>query len=192
LGGDASPSRRRGRTLPWKEIAMTGRDAPIDRRMLLGGIALAMLGLLLALARLELVSFELLAAWWPLALAGFGAYRALTREGEERRGGVWLILVASWLLLNTLRIGGFWWTDSWPLMPILIGLFQIAWPERGEHRFGGFVMVGIGLWLLLATRNVWGLELATSWPLVLVFGGTAIALRALLQAWYGATRRSAS
>ena len=171
---------------------MTGRDATIDRRMLLGGLALALLGLLLALARLELVSFEALASWWPLGLAGLGAYRLATRTGEERRGGAWLMVVAAWLLLNTLRIGGFWWTDSWPLMPLLIGAFQIAWPERGEDRFGGFVLVGIGLWLLLATRNVMGLELATSWPLVLVFIGTAIALRALLQGWHGATRRSRS
>ena len=171
---------------------MTGRDAPIDRRMLLGGIALALLGMLLALARFELVSFEALASWWPLGLAGLGAYRLATRTGEERRGGAWLMVVAGWLLLNTLRIGGFWWTDSWPLMPLLIGVFQVAWPERGEDRFGGFVLVGIGLWLLLATRNVMGLELATSWPLVLVFLGTAIALRAVLQAWStaGARRRT--
>ena len=171
---------------------MTGRDATIDRRMLLGGLALALLGLLLALARLELVSFEALASWWPLGLAGLGAYRLATRTGEERRGGAWLMVVAAWLLLNTLRIGGFWWTDSWPLMPLLIGAFQIAWPERGEDRFGGFVLVGIGLWLLLATRNVMGLELVSSWPLVLVFIGTLIALRALLQGWHGATRRSRS
>ena len=171
---------------------MTGPESTIDRRMLLGGVALAALGLLLALARLDLVSFEALASWWPLAVAGVGAYRVSTHRGEERRGGVWLLVVAGWLLLNTLRIGGLWWTNSWPLMPILIGLFQIVWPERGEHRFGGFILVGIGSWMLLATHHVMGLELATSWPLVLVFIGTAIALRALLQAWYGATRSKRS
>ena len=62
-----------------------------------------------------------------------------------------------------------------------------------DHRMllGGIALALLGL--LLATRNVWGLALATSWPLALVFGGTAIALRALLQARSAAgVRRSAS
>jgi hypothetical protein len=184
--------RRRGRSLQWKEIAMTGRDATIDRPMLLGGIALAAVGVLLALARLDVVSGEALAPWWPLFLAGFGAYRLATRRGEERRGGAWLMVVAAWLLLNTLRLGGLWWSNSWPLLPLLLGLFQIAWPEAKGERFGGFLLAGIGLWLLLATRHVIGLDLSTSWPLVLVFGGSAIALRALTQAWTRAAGRRSS
>jgi hypothetical protein len=171
---------------------MTGRDSTIDRSMLLGGIALALVGLLLTLAKLDLVSREVLAPWWPLALAGIGAYRLATREGEVRRGGAWLMVVAAWLLLNTLRLGGFWFANSWPLLPLMLGLFQIAWPEAKADRFGGFVLAGIGTWLLLATRHVMGLELATSWPLVLVFVGVAIALRALVQAWSRAARRRPS
>ena len=172
---------------------MTGRDwTAVDRRMLFGGVALALLGLVLALTQLGLVSGEALAPWWPLALTAFGVFQLVSRSREAQRGGAWLVLLSAWLLVNTLRVGGLWWGSSWPLLPLLLGLFQIAWPEKSAGRFGGFILTGIGAWLLLATRHVLGLELATSWPLVLVFVGSAIALRALVQAVSGVARRRPS
>jgi hypothetical protein len=173
-------------------MVMTARESNVDRPALVGGIALAVLGVLLALARLDLVPGEVLAPWWPLLLAAFGAYRLVSGSAEARRGGAWMLVLAGWMLLNTLGIAGLWWSNSWPLLPLLLGLFQIAWPEGRGERFGGLVLVAIGLWLLLATRGVLGLDLSTSWPLVLVFVGVAIALRALSQARSRAAGRRTS
>lgn len=170
---------------------MTARASTVDLSLLVGGIALAAVGVLLALARLDLVSGEALAPWWPLLVAAFGLYRLASRSAEARRGGAWTLVLAGWLLLNTLRLGGLGWSNSWPLVPLLLGLFQVAWPQDRGDRFGGFLLAGIGLWLLLSTRGVMGLEIATSWPLVLVFAGVAIAARALSQGLSrGLARRS--
>jgi hypothetical protein len=161
---------------------MTDRDTITDRRTLFVGGALILAGLVLGLRELDLLPGDAISTWWALLIAGFGAYRVVTQEGQARRGGALLMLFAGWLLLNILHVGGLGFRNSWPLVPLLLGLFGIVWPAPDGDRFGSLVLAGIGLWTLLGTRGVVGLDLATSWPLLLLFIGLAIVLRALLQA----------
>jgi hypothetical protein len=93
-----------------------------------------------------------------------------------------VVLVGLWLLITTLGLFGFGWTNSWPLMILAAGLLDVVWPTPDDDRFDGFVWVAVGGWLLLTVRHLFGLSWRDSWPLLLVFVGVAIVLKALLQA----------
>jgi hypothetical protein len=167
--------------------AETSPATQTDRRTLLAGLALTVVGLALALANLDLLPTDRVFAWWPLAIAGAGLYRMVTGEGERRQSGAWWLVFAGWLLLSTLHIGGLAFSNSWPLLPLLAGLFSLAWPSPGHDRLGGLILAGVGVWLWMSTRNVLGLDFGNSWPLLLVFVGLAMALGALVRLASGLT-----
>jgi hypothetical protein len=105
------------------------------------------------------------------------------RDAEAaRRSGAVLVVVGCWQLINTLELWGFHWSNSWPLMPLFLGLLWLAWPFGDEDRGAGAVMAGVGLWLLCNTRDLFGLTWSNSWPLLLVFVGLSMVVRAIVQA----------
>ena len=161
--------------------------APADRRTLFAGLALTVVGLALALANLDLLPTERLWAWWPLLVAGAGLYAVVNGEGEKRQSGAWWMLFSGWLLLNTLHVGGLAFSNSWPLLPLVAGLFSLAWPSPGHDRLGGLILTGVGVWLWMSTRHVLGLDFGSSWPLLLVFVGLAMVLWALVRLASGLT-----
>lgn len=162
---------------------MSETTSRVDRQTFFWGILLLTAGIVLGLAELALLAYADLWEWWPLALVAFGLGRLITCPNTKcRRTGVWLALVGCWLLLNTLSLFGFHWSDSWPLLLIGGGLLDVVWPTPDDDRYDGFVWLAIGGWLLLNTRDILDFTWRDSWPLLLVFVGAAIVLKALLQA----------
>jgi hypothetical protein len=60
--------------------------------------------------------------------AGGGERRRPIHPGKLAWGAV-LIVLGGWLLVNTLGLLGFWWSNSWPLILIAIGLVQFVEPS---------------------------------------------------------------
>lgn len=94
---------------------------------LIAGLILIGLGTCFLLYELGMIDFAFPWRWWPLILVAIGAGKAVTaNDGDEVRGGVWMILVGTWLLTNFQNWFGLSWQTSWPLMIVAAGL-MIAW-----------------------------------------------------------------
>jgi hypothetical protein len=167
------------------------RDTRIERGPLALGLWLMTVGVILALARLDLVEIHDVAPWWPLVVvaAGIGV-ATLGGAGESRRNGVWISLVGCWLLVNTLELGGFRWWSSWPLMVMMVGALQLVWPTADRDRAGGFITLAIGGWLLISVHGWFGLGWGTSWPILLVLMGAGMVIKAFARATNVARRTS--
>jgi hypothetical protein len=157
-------------------------NAKIERRPLAAGVGLMIAGSLLAVAQLDLLEVSELVPLWPLIVVGVGVAMATAGGRDARRSGAWVALIGAWLLVNTLEVGGFNWWTSWPLVVILAGAFEVAWPNAGEARGSGLFTIAIGVWLLVATQGWFGLGWRDSWPVLLVLVGSSMVGRALLQA----------
>jgi hypothetical protein len=162
---------------------MSEPDRQVDRQPLFWGVLLVVVGVLFTLFELQLVAWWHFGQWWPLVVVAAGVGRiAASAEAKGRRGGVWVVIVGVWLLITTLGVLDFGWTDSWPLLIVAGGLIDVLWPTPEDDRYDGFVWLAVGCWLLLTVRHFFGLTWRDSWPLLLVFVGAAIVLKALLQA----------
>lgn len=94
---------------------------------LVAGLILIGLGVCFLLFNLGLIDFEIPWRWWPLILVAIGAGKLVTAaDSDEVRGGAWLLLVGTWLLINVQGWFGLSWHNSWPLMIMAAGL-MIAW-----------------------------------------------------------------
>lgn len=94
---------------------------------LVAGVILIALGGFFLLFNLGMVEWDLPWEWWPLILVAIGAGRLVTARGhDDRRGGLWMILIGAWLLINFLNLFGLGWHNSWPLMIIAAG-GMIVW-----------------------------------------------------------------
>jgi len=157
-------------------------ERQIDAGLLALGASLIVAGLVVALVRLDLVAVSGLARLWPLLVISGGlVYLLAAPVGEQRRTGLWMVLVGGWLLLNTLAVGGLFWHNSWPLMMVLVGLFHLAWPGKGEQRGGHLTVLAVGVWLTLTVSFGW-LDWRTAWPLLLVFVGLSLITGSLMRA----------
>lgn len=107
---------------------------------LVAGVILIALGVFFLLFNLGMVEMDLPWEWWPLILVAIGAGRLVTADNhDERRSGLWMILIGVWLLINFQHLFGLSWHNSWPLLIIAAG-GMIVWqamdrstttPERG-------------------------------------------------------------
>jgi cell wall-active antibiotic response 4TMS protein YvqF len=95
---------------------------------LIGGLAVAAVGLLLLLDRLDLMDAEAYLEWWPLALVAIGIlHLTQPREGGRRFVGLIWIVAGAWLLLNSLDLLDLQiWDAFWPLILIALG-GALAW-----------------------------------------------------------------
>lgn len=89
---------------------------------LVAGVILIALGVFFLLFNLGMVEMDLPWEWWPLILVAIGAGRLVTADSQDdRRGGLWMILIGAWLLINFQRVFGLSWHNSWPLLIIASG-----------------------------------------------------------------------
>ncbi|HSR69996.1 MAG TPA: DUF5668 domain-containing protein [Acidobacteriota bacterium] len=110
----------------------SGRLAP-----LIGGFILIALGMGLFFDTLEIWDFGELFRFWPLVLVGIGAGKLISpRKHDDRRGGLWLVGIGSWLLVPSLGLFGLEWENSWPLILIVIGLLIIIQSTLMDRRQG--------------------------------------------------------
>jgi hypothetical protein len=89
---------------------------------LVAGVILIALGVFFLLFNLGLVEMDLPWEWWPLILVAIGAGKLIgAADHDERRGGLWMILLGAWLLINFLGLFGLGWHNSWPLLIVAAG-----------------------------------------------------------------------
>jgi hypothetical protein len=85
------------------------------------GLLLMLGGTLLFLDRAGIVEIRSLWRYWPVILIGMGLNRLFDTPARRRDGnGLWLLMLGSWFLLNTLGIMTL--RDSWPLIIVAIGV----------------------------------------------------------------------
>lgn len=92
-----------------------------------GGLVLATVGVLFLLDQLEILGFDELIGYWPLALVAIGVGHFLDRSFFA--GTTWFLL-GVWFLAWTLDYIDFGPFDGWALVPILIGVNLIRLPFR--------------------------------------------------------------
>ena len=99
-----------------------GRGGLITPRLIVG-VAIALFGVVLVLDRLNMVVADQVLQWWPAVIVAIGALIfAQSRRTGGGINGIIVMIIGSWLLLNTL---GFvrvrFWEMFWPLVLIGIG-----------------------------------------------------------------------
>jgi hypothetical protein len=87
------------------------------------GLFVLVAGVLLTVENLNLADTDGLFDYWPVSLIALGGVMlARVQEGQGRAGSVMLMVVGSWLLLNTLDIVDVrFWELFWPLVLIVVG-----------------------------------------------------------------------
>jgi hypothetical protein len=95
------------------------------------GIAILLAGLAMLADQTGLRRFHVSAHYWPLILVALGVTKAIDPSGRDgrrrsRRGGVWLVYVGCWGLVNEFHLFGLDYGSSWPLLVIGSGLV-IVW-----------------------------------------------------------------
>ncbi len=115
--------------------AVPAQQAPSGKGIaskLTWGLILIGLGLLFTAYNLDWIDVQLRVVWeyWPLILVAVGLAKLI--DPGERESGGWLILFGLYLLVNTLRLWGLHWGNSWSLILIVVGLMIIfqAWLQR--------------------------------------------------------------
>ena len=140
---------------------------------LVAGVILVGLGVVMALERFSGFQIYGLYRLWPLIVIGLGVARLLAgKTTKERSSGLFLLFLGGWFLINTLRIYGLDWGESWPILLILLGLSRLILPEDGR-RSSGFLLLAIGLWTFINVFEIGGLYWENSWSIGLIIVGLA-------------------
>lgn len=117
--------------------AMRERERAYGGRLVAGAILIA-LGVFFLLFNFGVVEYDLPWQWSPLILVAIGAGRLATAGGhDDRRGGLWLILVGGWLLVNFHGLFGLHWRNSWPLLVVIAGGMMVWKAIAAERPAGG-------------------------------------------------------
>lgn len=96
------------------------------------GLTLILIGAVFLLDTLDLMTIDL-RTWWPAALVIIGALQftladRTTPLGE--RGGLWMMIVGDWLLLNKLTVLSP--VHTWPLLMVAAGVLMVM-SYRPKH-----------------------------------------------------------
>jgi predicted membrane protein len=96
------------------------------------GAIIVLVGVAILLQHLGIISFDLVARFWPLIIVLFGVMNLTTHSG--RFFGLLLILAGTVLQLNRLGITHFSFADLWPLALIAVGLL-LMWGSLETRGF---------------------------------------------------------
>jgi predicted membrane protein len=112
-----------------------GRGSMMTPRLIVGA-AIALFGVVLVLDRLNLVFADEVLRWWPAVIIAVGAL-IFTQSRQTGGGvnGVIIMIVGSWLLLNSvgiLRVR--FWEMFWPMVLIGIGSVLVTQALRRHTR----------------------------------------------------------
>lgn len=125
---------------------MTGhgseRDARSRAATVAGGVILIAIGILFLAETIGIADFgDLIELYWPMILVLIGIPKLLSRETVG--SGLWLIAIGVWLQISHLGLFGLGWSNSWPVLLILIGagmVIRAIWeaafprtPDGGPH-----------------------------------------------------------
>lgn len=89
-------------------------------------------------------------------------------------GGIILVLVGAAFLAKTMGVLLPVWLFSWPMIPILIGLYHLG--KHGFSRPGGLIPIAIGA-VFLAEKISPGMKIAhIAWPALIILFGLAMLL----------------
>jgi hypothetical protein len=94
------------------------------------GLAIMLLGAGFLFDRLDLWHVHLSRHFWPFFPLFFGLARLLDaprkrRRGRAVRGGMWMIYIGVWGLINEFHVLGLDYDTSWPLLIIGAGLNMV-------------------------------------------------------------------
>jgi len=94
---------------------------------LLWGIGMVAVGTVILLQYLDVLSFRMWRAWWPLVvvLVGVGQLVA-SRTAKGIGDGVSLVLMGGWFYVAANEIWGLSWRDSWPLALVAVGMGMVV------------------------------------------------------------------
>jgi hypothetical protein len=95
------------------------------------GIVVILVGVTMLIDRSGWFDVRLSSHYWPVVVIVLGVMTLVDPRHRHQRprpviGGVWLIYVGGWLLLNEFHVLGFGYNDSWPLLIVGAGL-AIVW-----------------------------------------------------------------
>jgi hypothetical protein len=131
-------------SLPWRcedayrEVVENHTDVtqkPNESRTSTGqiafGLAIALLGVAMLTDERDGWGIYLPDGWWPWFVILFGVFRLIDpgQSGgrpRSRRAGAWLVSIGLWGLVSELRVFGFDYSTSWPLLIIFVGA-AIVW-----------------------------------------------------------------
>ena len=103
---------------------------------LFAGLVITAVGVLLMLDNLDIVESAPVFRYFPLLVIGIGLAKLFgVWTGPSRSLGSFLVLLGTWLLLNTLDIVSEFWS-FWPLFLVLIG-GAIVWRSLSRQRDAG-------------------------------------------------------
>jgi hypothetical protein len=94
------------------------------------GIAIMLVGAALLADRIGSYGLHLSGHYWPLLLVALGVVRCLNpprppARARSMRSGAWFVFLGGWALVNELRLFGFDYGTSWPLLIVGAGLFMV-------------------------------------------------------------------
>jgi hypothetical protein len=98
---------------------------------ILVGLVIMFAGLAMLIDRTGISSIHLSGRFWPFVLIAFGCARLVTSsaDADGRRpstwSGVWFIYLGLWFFINEFQVMGFWYTSSWPLLVVGVGIGMI-------------------------------------------------------------------
>lgn len=98
---------------------------------ILVGLVIMFVGLAMLIDRTGILSVRLSGRFWPFVLIAFGCARLVTSsaDADGRRpstwSAVWMIYLGLWFFINEFHIMGFWYTSSWPLLVVGVGIGMI-------------------------------------------------------------------
>ena len=98
---------------------------------ILVGLVIMFVGLSMLLDRSGLSSIHVSGRFWPFVLIAFGCARLLATSARAEGprpstwSGVWFIYLGLWFFINEFHVMGFWYTSSWPLLIVGVGVGMI-------------------------------------------------------------------
>ena len=97
------------------------------------GLMLVLIGVLLALRKLDLMTADPFHQLWPLALVVVGVAKLFGRTGRVLSGwGVWLVLVGFWFLADNFEVFGPSRVLTGPVVIVITGLVLVLKSFDGQ------------------------------------------------------------